>query len=105
MWCTPEVRRILAYRNPVALGKSSEGVVGLVKSVLEEDPRSGSLVVFVNRRGNYVKLVSGDRPGWCLVAQRLAHGRFHFPHAAAKPELSLQVFHLVLAGSALGGGH
>jgi transposase len=74
-----------------------------VKSVLAEDPFSGSLFVFVNRRGNYVKLVSWDRTGWCLFAKRLEQGRFHFPQAAAKHELSLQVFQLLLDGIALGG--
>ena len=71
MWFTPDVRRILAYSKPVDLRKSIDGLVGLVKSVLEEDPLSGSLFVFVNRRGNYVKLVSWDRTGWCLFAKRL----------------------------------
>ena len=75
----PSVRRILAYSQPVDLRKSIDGLVGLVKSVLAEDPFSGSLFVFVNRRGNYVKLVSWDRTGWCLFAKRLEHGRFHFP--------------------------
>ena len=46
--------------------------MGLVKSVLEEDPLSGSLFVFVNRRGNYVKLVAWDRTGWCLFANYLS---------------------------------
>ena len=68
MWFTPEVRRILAYSKPVDLRKSIDGVVGVVKRVLEEDPLSGSLLVFVNRRGNYVQLVSGDRTGWGLFA-------------------------------------
>jgi transposase len=61
--------------------------------------------VFVNRRGNYVKLVSWERTGWGLLAQRLEHGRLHLPHAEAKQELSLQVFHLLLDGIALGGRH
>src|SRR5215475_13539952 len=103
MWFTPEVRRILAYSKPVDLRKSIDGLVGLVKSVLEEDHLSGSLFVFVNRRGNYVKLVSWDRTGWCLFAKRLEHGHFHFPTAEAKQELSWQVFHLLLDGIALGG--
>jgi transposase len=105
MWFTPEVRRILAYSKPVDLRKSIDGLVGLVKSVLAEDPLSGSLFVFVNRRGNLVKLVSWDRTGWCLFAKRLEHGQFHFPTAEAKQELSLQVFQLLLDGIALGGRH
>jgi len=71
----------------------------------EEDPLSGSLFVFVNRRGNYVKLVGWDRTGWCLFAKRLEHGRFRFPRAEAKQELSVQVFRLLLDGIALGPRH
>jgi transposase len=103
MWFTPEVRRILAYNKPVDLRKSINGLVGLVKGVFAEDPLSGSLFVFVNRRGNYLKLVMWDRTGWCLFAKRLERGQFHFPTAEAKQELSLQVFRLLLDGIALGG--
>jgi len=46
MWFTPEVRRILAYSKPGDLRKSIDGLVGLGKSVLEEDPLSGSLSRF-----------------------------------------------------------
>jgi transposase len=78
MWFTPDGRRILAYSNPVDLRKSIDGLVGLVKSVLEGDPLSGSLFVFVNRRGNLVKLVSWDRTGWCLFAKRLEPRQLRF---------------------------
>jgi transposase len=70
MWFTPEVRRILAYSPPVDLRKSIDGLVGVVRRVLEEEPLSGSLFVFVNRRGHSVKLGSWDRTGWCLFAKR-----------------------------------
>jgi transposase len=89
----------------VDLRKSIDGLVGLVKSVLEEDPLSGTLFVFVNRRGNYLKLVVWDRTGWCLFAKRLEHGRFRFPQAEEKQELSVQMFHLLLDGIALGRRH
>ena len=52
MGFTPEVRRILAYNKRVDLRKSINGLVGVVKSVLGEDPLSGSVFVFLNRRGN-----------------------------------------------------
>ena len=105
MWWTPEVRRILAYSEPVDLRKSIDGLVGLVKSRLEEDPLSGSLFVFINRRGNYLKLVGWDRTGWCLFAKRLERGRFRLPTTARKQELSAQVFQLLLDGIELGWRH
>jgi transposase len=88
MWFTPAERRILAYNKPVDLRKSIKGLVGLVKSVLGEDPLSGSLFVFLKRRGNYLKLVVWDRTGFCLFAKRLERGRFRLPGAAPTQELS-----------------
>jgi transposase len=105
MWHASGLRQIWAYSEPVDLRKSIDGLVGVVKSLLGEDPLSGSLFVFVNRRGNYLKLVYWDRTGWCLFAKRLEHGRFRFPRAQTKQELSVQVFQLVLDGIALGGRH
>jgi transposase len=70
MWFTPEVRRLVAYRKPVDLRHSIAGWVGLGKSGLAEDPLSGSLWVFVNRRGNSGKGGSWDRTGGWLVAKR-----------------------------------
>jgi transposase len=105
VWWMPEMRRILAYSEPVDLRKSIDGLVGVVKSLLEEDPLSGSLFVFVNRRGNYLKLVGWDRTGGCLFAKRLERGRFRLPQAGAKQELSVQVFQLLLDGIELGYRH
>jgi transposase len=68
MWWATGVRRILAYTEPVDMRKAFDGLLGVVKGVLEEDPLSGSVFVFANRRGNYVKLLYWDRTGWCLFA-------------------------------------
>ena len=105
MWGALGVRRVLAYSQPVDLRKSINGLVGVVKSLLEEDPLSGSVFVFLNRRGNYLKLVFWDRTGWCLVAKRLEHGRFRLPTESRKQELSAQVFQLLLDGIELGRRH
>jgi transposase len=98
----PTPRRILAYREPVDMRKSFTGLVALVRSVLKEDPLSGSLFVFFNRRGDYLKLVAWDRTGFCLFAKRLESRRFHLPSDAARQELSEEVFRLILDGIPLG---
>lgn len=82
--------------------KSFTGLVALVQGALQEDPLSGSLFVFFNRRGNYMKLVAWDRTGYCLFAKRLEHGRFHLPSGGEKQELSEQAFRLILDGIGLG---
>jgi transposase len=95
-------RRILAYRRPVDLRKSIDGLIGLVQGELQEDALSGSLYVFFNRRGNYLKLVYWDRTGFCLFAKRLERGRFAVPGQAAQQELSERMLELILDGIVLG---
>lgn len=97
-----EVRRILAYRRPVDMRKSFDGLVGVVQGVLGEDPLSGSLYVFFNRRGNYVKLVFWDRTGFSLFAKRLERGRFHLPGDSVKQQLSVRALELLFDGIVLG---
>jgi transposase len=105
MWGVGEWRRILAYGEPVDMRKAFDGLLGLVKGVLAEDPLSGTLFVFVNRRGTYVKILYWDRTGFCLFAKRLERGRFRFPTTARKQELSAQVLQLLLDGIELGRRH
>ena len=97
-----EVRRILAYRHPVDMRKSFNGLVALVQHTLHEDPLSGSLYIFINRRRNYVKAVYWDRTGFCLFAKRLESGRFNLPGSTETFELSEQAFRLLLDGIVLG---
>ena len=82
--------------------KSFDGLVALVQGVLCEDPLSGCLFVFFNRRGNYMKLVTWDRTGFCIFAKRLEHGKFRLPSGDAKQEISEQAFNLILDGIMLG---
>jgi transposase len=76
--------------------KSFAGLQGLVARELEEDPLSGTLYVFVNRRRNLVKALFWDRTGYVLVAKRLERGRFSFPSEDRVQDLSRQIFLLFL---------
>lgn len=105
MWRSAGIRRILAYREPVDLRKSFPGLVGLVKSVLAEDPLSGSMFVFINRRGTLIKSLYWDRTGFCLFAKRLERGKFQLPGEGPRHELDAQRLQLVLDGIALGRRH
>ena len=78
------------------------GLVALVQNVLHEDPLSDCLYVFFNRRGNYLKLVTWDRTGYCLFAKKLERGRFRLPSGEAKQEISERTFRLILDGIVLG---
>ena len=98
-----EVTRILAYRPPVDMRNSFDGLVALVKRLLGEDPLSGTLYVCANRRRTHVKAVYWDRTGFCLLANRLERGQFTIPSSDERVELSEQAFSLLLDGITFGG--
>lgn len=73
----PEGRiRVHLYGRPADMRKSFDGLTALTRNELGQDPLSGHLFVFINRRGAQMKVLYFDRSGFCLWAKRLEAGRF-----------------------------
>jgi transposase len=56
--------------------KSFDGLYALTRQELGQDPLSGRLFVFINRRATQMKVLYFDRTGFCVWAKRLEQGRF-----------------------------
>lgn len=68
--------RVWLYGLPVDMRKSFDGLYALARNGLQQDPHSGALFAFVNRRGTQIKVLYFDRSGWCVWAKRLEAGQF-----------------------------
>jgi transposase len=79
----PASVRILVCTEPQDMRRSFDGLALAAQQVLGEDPRSGALLVFANRRRNRVKVMWWDRNGYCLLYKRLHRALFEVPSAAA----------------------
>jgi transposase len=97
-----EPNRVFLWGEPVDMRKSFDGLIAVTRQSLEEDPLSGNIYVFVNRRGNYVKLLRWDRTGFVLYSKRLERGKFVVPGEGNKSEISVEKLHLFLDGILLG---
>jgi transposase len=75
---SPQVR-VLLYRQPTDMRKSFHGLVALTESELEEDPLSGSMFVFLNRRRDRIKILYWGQTGYCIWYQQLQKGTYQLP--------------------------
>ena len=109
MLSLPPSVRIFVARGATDMRKSFDTLAALVIDVIDEDPMSGHLFFFLNRRRNRAKILWWDRSGYCLLAKRLEHGQFRvFDQASDKPggfEVSASDLALILEGIDLRGAH
>jgi transposase len=91
MLSLPASVRILLAREPADLRKGFDGLSNLVQGVLKEDPLSGHLFVFRNRRGDRIKLLLWDTDGFLILYKRLEKGTFRFPVGSEAEATSVTV--------------
>jgi transposase len=65
----------------VDMRKGFDGLYGLVRDHLGQDPLSGHLFLFTNRAKTRVKALVWDGSGLWVCAKRLEKGRFRWPTA------------------------
>ena len=83
--------------------KSFDGLFELVGRCLQEDPLSGDLFVFINRRSNYLKGLLWDRTGFLLIAKRLESGQFKLRNKGTKVVVDGEHLRRLLDGIPVGG--
>jgi len=75
----PSSVRIFVAAEAVDLRRGFDGLAAATRSVIHEEPLSGHLFVFLNRRRNRIKLLVWDRTGYLIVYKRLERGTFQLP--------------------------
>jgi transposase len=74
--------RIFVAPGATDMRKGFDGLFGLVRDALGEDPLSGHLFLFANRDRTRVKVLVFDGSGLWVCSKRLEKGRFAWPAAA-----------------------
>jgi transposase len=95
----PSAVRVFVHTAPTDMRRSFDRLGYMVQEILHQDPFSGHLFVFVNRRGDRMKILFWDRSGFALFYKRLEEGVFHVPAAASGGvEIDVPRLTLILEG-------
>jgi len=86
---TPQMR-ILVALEPADFRRGIDGLASVCKQTLREDPFSGCVFVFRNRRATALKVLVYDGQGFWLCHKRLSSGRFRWWPTGADPSVAAQ---------------
>ncbi len=75
---TPAVR-IFVCTKPADMRRSFDGLASMASELVGEDPLSGHLFLFRNRRRDRLKILYWDADGLCIWYKRLEMGVFQLP--------------------------
>jgi len=99
MIAPPGSVRVFLWRGATDLRGSYDRLCGMSRSHLGEDPVSGHLFVFCNRRRTQVKILYWDRDGFAVWQKRLERGTYRIPQCAdGKMELRMADLYSLLEG-------
>lgn len=98
MLSLPSNVRLFLADNPVDFRKSFDGLRGIVEGEFGMSVRGGDIFIFLNRRGNQVKLLFWERDGLCLVIKRLEAGTFRRirREGSTRPQIEIDAAELAL---------
>lgn len=107
MLSLPASVKIFVASEPVDLRKGFDGLSAATRNVIRQDPLSGHLFVFINRRRNRCKVLVWEDSGFLLLYKRLERGRFMLPRRPQEGSGHIQVeaseLSNILAGIELAG--
>ena len=99
--------RVFLCTRPTDMRKGFDGLSGLVQECFSQDPLTGHLFLFLNRRRDRIKILYFDRDGLAIWYKRLEVGSFQNPvptpgaaqlAGSAGIELSVTDLALILGG-------
>lgn len=93
--------KIFVAIDAIDMRKGFEGLHGLVRDHLGQDPLSGHLFLFTNKPRTRLKALVWDGSGLWVCAKRLEKGRFHWPEEKDERSVTMRPEELAMLVSGL----
>jgi transposase len=87
---------VYAHPEPTDMRKGYDGLFGLARDVIGQEPLSGHLFLFVAKNRHRAKVLFWDGTGLCIFQKRLERGRFVAPWERKDAQLTMTTSELAL---------
>jgi len=94
----PDQIEILLCVDAVDMRKGANGLAGLVRDLLHEEPLSNKLFVFRSKRRDCVKILYWHRNGFAVWSKKIQKGTFFLPSGKGSVPLTRKALRLILEG-------
>jgi transposase len=89
--------------SPTDMRNGFDGLAGIVRNHLKNDPISGDLFIFLNKTRTHIKILYWDGDGFALFYKRLERGRYAFTaHNGASKQIKREELMMLLEGLSFG---
>lgn len=87
----PATVRIFVCTEPVDMRRGFDGLALIAREKLGQDPRSGALLLFSNRRRDRLKALWWDTNGLCILYKRFHRAVFEMPVGGKSGSSSVRI--------------
>ena len=91
MFSLEQGMRYWLYSEPTDMRKSFHTLSGLVRNKIGDDPMSGDVYIFVNKRRNRIKLLHYETGGMVIYAKALDRGTFGMPVQVNRDSVTMNI--------------
>jgi transposase len=96
MFSLSSTNRFHLYSQPTDMRKSFDGLSGLVRDTLSNNPLNGDVFIFINKKRDKIKLLHWQGISFTLYYKRLEEGTFELPRYGQKSGITLSYAQVVM---------
>lgn len=84
------------YHKSADMRKGFDGLSGLVRTEFLQDPMSGDVFIFLNRRRTHIKILQWQGDGFAIFYKRLEKGTYELPVLSGRSSCEISSRNLML---------
>lgn len=95
-----QIKNYYVYTDSIDMRSGIDSLSGIVRNTLQQNPLSGDLYIFLNKRKTHIKLLHWQEDGFAIFYKRLEKGSYELPDikTGLSPQIKAEELLFMLQG-------